>query len=226
VYWTFYLFTRQIALHFKYIYGIDISHYQGDEIDLITRSKNNDSIQFIICKATEGITYTDPDFKNNWNMISENGFIKGAYHFYISRDNPEDQAANFLNAIKDLKKTDITPIVDFEEGSIDTSQSISDIQNNLLRFLSIIETKTNRKPMIYTDDTTGNTYLTLPEFSNYPLWIANYTTLDAPNLPTVWEEKVWDFWQKSDDYDINNIENDFDIFNGNLKDLQTFIKEN
>ena len=210
----------------KYIYGIDISHYQGDEVDFMTRSRNNDSIQFIICKATQGITYTDPDFKNNWDMISENGFIKGAYHFYMSDDNPEDQATNFLNAIKDLKPTDITPIVDFEEGGIDASQSVSDIQNNLLHFLSIIETETNRKPMIYTDDNTGNTYLTLPEFANYPLWIANYTTSDSPDLPTVWTDKGWDFWQKSDDYNINTVENDFDVFNGNLKDLQTFIKEN
>ncbi|WP_452602263.1 GH25 family lysozyme [Pontimicrobium sp. MEBiC06410] len=210
----------------KYIYGIDISHYQGDEADLMTRSRNNDSIQFIICKATQGKAYIDPDFKTNWETISKNGFIKGAYHFYISTDDPEAQASNFLNTIKSLKKTNIPPIVDFEEGGIDTSQSIDSIQINLLRFLNIVETRTNRKPMIYTDDNVGNTYLSLPEFANYPLWIANYTNVSAPVLPEAWQNKGWNFWQKSDTYDINNIENDFDVFNGNLKDLKEFIKNN
>lgn len=210
----------------KYIYGIDISHYQGDEVDFMTRNKNKDSIQFIICKATQGITYTDPDFKNNWNIISENGFIKGAYHFYMSRDNPEDQANHFLNAIKNLKRTNLPPIVDFEGGGIDTSQTVSDIQKNLLQFLNIIETSTNRKPMIYTNDDTGNTYLTLSEFSNYPLWIANYTTSNTPELPIIWKDNNWDFWQKSDTYNINSTTNDFDVFNGDLRDLQIFIKKN
>ena len=64
------------------IYGIDISMYQGKEVGEI--HKKNDSLGFIICKATEGITYTDPDFSYNWKNIKEKSFIRGAYHFYRS----------------------------------------------------------------------------------------------------------------------------------------------
>lgn len=206
----------------KYIYGIDISKYQGDEVDLM--SKNKDSLKFIICKATEGITYTDPDFDNNWKVISENGYVKGAYHFYRCNDDAQSQADNFLNAIASIKSTDIPPIVDFEEGSIDASLSTADIQTNLLTFLSIIEKQTNRKPMIYTDINTGNAYLDSSEFSNYPLWVANYTDAVQPDLPKAWKDKGWDFWQQSDDYTIDVTTNDFDIFNGNLNDLRVFIK--
>ncbi len=206
----------------KHIYGIDISQYQGDEVDLMSRKK--DSLKFIICKATEGITYTDPNFDNNWKMISENGYIRGAYHFYRSNDDAQSQADNYLNAIASIKKTDIPPIVDFEEGSIVDSQSTADIQTNLLKFLNIIEKQTNRTPMIYTDINTGNKYLDSSDFSNYPLWIANYTDAKQPDLPNAWKDKGWYFWQQSDDYNINSTINDFDIFNGNLIDLKAFIK--
>lgn len=206
----------------KSVYGIDISKYQGDEVD--SMSKNKDSLKFIICKATEGITYTDPDFNNNWKMISEKGYLKGAYHFYRSNDDAKPQADNFLNAIANIKNTDIPPIVDFEEGSIDSSQSKTDIKTTLLDFLGIIEKQTGRKPIIYTNMNTSNTYLDSSDFSNYPLWVANYTDEVKPDLPNAWKDKGWSFWQKSDNYTVNGTTNDFDIFNGNLNDLRVFIE--
>ena len=133
----------------KYLYGIDISHYQGDEADYLERKK--DSLTFIICKATEGITYTDPDFYTNWKTITEHGFIKGAYHFYITNDDVNAQADNFLKAIATLTNKNLPPVIDFESGGIDTSQSVENIQTSLLNFLNIIETKTKRKPIIYVD---------------------------------------------------------------------------
>jgi len=205
-------------------YGLDISKYQGDEITLL--DKKTDSISFVICKATEGITYTDPKFSENWNMILKKGFIRGAYHFYRSNDNPKDQAVNYLNAITELQNTDFPPIVDFEEGGIVNSESVEQIQETLLLFLKQIETKLNRKPIIYTDYKTGNKYLNNPKFSDYPLWIANYTNANQPNQPNAWKGKKWFLWQKSANYKIKNIINDFDIFNGNITELQDFIKNN
>lgn len=206
----------------KFCYGIDISDIQGNEIDFI--NKNKDSLSFIICKATEGITYTDPDFNKNWKMISEKGFIKGAYHFYRSKDDPEDQAKNYLRAIANLDKTDLPPIVDFESSGIDQSQSIELIQSNLLFFLGYIQKASRRKPMIYTNNYVGDKYLNNDKFSNYTLWIADYDQKTTPVLPHIWRDQPWQFWQKSDSYTIDNKKNDFDIFNGNQNQLSTFIK--
>jgi lysozyme len=203
-------------------YGIDISRYQGDEIDFL--SKKKDTLQFIICKATGGITYTDPDFVYNWKMISEKGFIKGAYHFYYCNDAPEKQADNYLNAVGNLATTDFAPIVDFEEGGLDKTQSVETIQKNLLTFLEYVQSKTGRKPIIYTDINTGNGYLNNPVFSKYPLWIANYIQADAPHLPSAWKGSEWKMWQKGDSYTLNSIANDLDVFNGNLEQLKAFIK--
>jgi lysozyme len=204
------------------IYGIDISHHQNNEIDVVI--KNSDSLDFIICKATEGMTYIDPKFTRNWRMIKDHGFIRGAYHFYITKDDPITQAKFFLKTIDNIDSMDIPPIVDFEEGGINESQSVEKVQSALLLFLNHIETQSNRKPIIYTDLNVGNRYLNHSNFSDYNLWIANYSQAKKPNLPKAWAQKGWTIWQKSETYKINNKKNDFDIFNGNQIEFKEFIK--
>lgn len=205
------------------VYGIDISKYQGKEIQTLT--KKQDSISFIICKATEGITYTDPKFSYNWTKIKQKSFLRGAYHFYRSNDNPIQQANNFLSAISStIKKTDIPPIIDFEMGGIDHSKSIQEIQFSLKSLILQIEKKLNCTPIIYTSVNTGNIYLNNPYFANYPLWIANYDDKNSPNLPKTWKEKGWTLWQKTDSYNIENSKNDLDRFNGSIKLFKQFIE--
>ena len=216
--------TKKNIYNSPFVYGIDISKYQGDEIDFMT--KKADSLHFVICKATEGITYTDPDFIHNWSMIAENKFIRGAYHFYRCNDDPIAQAKNYLNTIANLQNTDFPPIIDFEEGGIDKSQSVEQIQATLLVFINEIEKKLKRKPVIYTDVNTGNEYLNKLAFSKYPLWIANYNNKKQPELPTIWKNSKWILWQKSASYKIGSTSNDFDVFNGDLATLKEFIKTN
>lgn len=205
-------------------YGVDISKFQGDEVDYLNEKK--DSLHFIICKATEGVTYTDPEFQHNWQDIPAKGFIRGAYHFFRSNDDPVAQAKFFTQTISDLKATDVPPIVDFEKGGIKASQSAESVANNLLVMLKTVEQETNRKPIIYVNIGDGDKYLTDSAFAEYPLWVANYTRRDHPNLPSVWKEKGWNIWQKSESYKVGSNTNDFDIFNGTVADLKEFIQRN
>ena len=205
------------------VYGIDISHHQNKQIESITKQK--EGIGFIICKATEGVTYIDPEFSHNWKISKNKSFIRGAYHFYRCEDDPIEQAAHFLKTISDIKSTDIPPILDFEEGGIDKSQSIGEVQSALKKFLLEIEKKSKVKPIIYTDVNTGNTYLNDSFFADYPLWIANYNGKETPDLPNTWISKGWVFWQKTDKYIVDGKTDDFDKFNGNLVELKEFIKQ-
>ncbi len=182
-----------------------------------------DTLSFIICKATGGITYVDPMFTSNWKNISDNGFIKGTYHFYYCHDDPIDQAKNYLNTVGTISSTDLPPIVDFEETSIDQSMSVEEIQSDLIQYLDYIKQETGRNPMIYTDPNTGNHYLDNPKFAEYTLWEADYIKADQPNLPSAWKGTKWMFWQQSDHYEINNTTNDFDLFNGSVEELKKFI---
>jgi lysozyme len=199
------------------VYGIDISKYQGNEINQL--NKQTDPLTFIICKATEGVTYTDPDFSTNWSTIQSKGYVRGAYHFYHCDDSPEQQVEHYLTVIGKLLATDFPPIVDFEELSIDQGINKATIQPNLLQFLTLLEQKTGRKPLLYTDNDTANTYLTDTAFANYNLWIADYNS--TITLPTVWKSKTWTLWQKSENYNLEGNTNDYDVFNG---DNEAFIK--
>lgn len=202
--------------------GIDFSHFQNNEIDSI--NKDESGLSFIIFKATEGVTYLDPKFYQNWKTAQKKSFIKGAYHFYICEDDPVAQAQHYLNSISDIQSTDIPPIVDFEEEGIGKIQSIEEIQSSLKKFLIEIEKKLNRKPIIYTDINTGNNYLNDYFFADYPLWIASYNRKKSPDLPKAWENEKWFFWQKSDSYTLDSELDDFDKFNGSFLELKEFIK--
>jgi lysozyme len=203
------------------ISGIDISHFQDDEIDYL--NKKGSQLDFVICKATEGLTYTDPDFTANWKTIQQQGFVRGAYHFYHCADDPTQQANYFLSTVGTFLETDLPPIVDFEENSIDKNCSKATIQKNLLQFLTILEQKTGKKPILYTDTNIGNSEISDPAFSNYYLWIADYNPVTSPTVPSVWKTKSWTLWQKTQNYSLDSYTNDFDVFNGTSEDFANLV---
>ncbi len=198
-------------------YGIDISHYQGDVLKLMA---SNDSLHFVFAKATEGTSYIDPDFKNNWREIKERGLIRGAYHFYRFEDDPIQQAQHFFNQIKDIEDSDIAPVVDVEVGSLksNTLTNISQLNTDLLRFLYELEIQTGQKPIIYTNTAFANKYLKNSELAEYRLWLAEYTN-HQPRIPDLWKQGGYFIWQKSQNYNDVSAITDFDLFNGRLDEL-------
>ena len=209
----------------KPAYGIDISKCQGSIVDVLNRK--TDSLDFIICKATEGITGIDSLFSLNRNMISAKGFICGCYHFYHCEDSITEQADNYINTAGPFVKTDLPPIVDFEETSISGNCSKVSIQSGLLNFLSVLQQRIGRRPIIYTDNNTADIYLNDSLFSDYALWIANPSEAKSPVMPSVWKSKGWTIWQKSWKYAAAMKDtSDFDVFNGDRKALNNFIQNN
>jgi lysozyme len=215
--------TQKTTTNTTPAFGIDISQYQGDEVEALTQYEDN--IQFIFCKATEGVTYVDPKFTSNWTAIKEKGFIRGAYHFYRSADDPTQQAEFFIQTLGELASMDIPPVVDFEKGGIDKSQAVEDVQESILTMLQVLEEKIQITPILYTDNYTANEYLNNETFGKYPLWIADYESKETPVVPSAWEGKGYTFWQKSDNYQIKNFTDDADVFNGDVNALKEFIKK-
>lgn len=216
--------TDGTGINNEYVYGIDISKYQGDEIDFLNKKK--DSLNFIICRATEGMKGTDPDFRNNWNAIAEKKFIRGAYHFYYCFDDPIKQAHHFLSVADSILPGDLAPIIDFEEESIDKKQSPAEVQADLILCMKEIEKITGRKVILYTNLNTSTHYLYDSFFSSRALWIADYKSSVTPRMPPLWKNKKWILWQKSHTYKVDANIDDFDMFNGNINDLKNFIKMN
>jgi len=196
-------------------YGIDVSHYQGNVVDLMS---SRDSLHFIICKATEGSSYVDPDFHSNWKVIKSKGFIRGAYHFYKFDTDPVTQANHFAKQISDIDFSDIAPVVDVEEGSLSSSIDAQKMHTDLQTFLTTIEASLKRKPIIYSNTSFANQYLTNSTFGEYRLWLADYTK-GNPDVPNAWKESGYLIWQKSSNYHERSVTTDFDLYHGKLNEL-------
>ncbi len=160
--------------HFLTHRGIDISHYQGHFLKEAGKLKG---ITFIIAKATQGITYVDPDFHNNYAAIRDRGLIRGAYHFYVTSDNPAEQAQHFIKVVKDYwDDKDMAPIVDVEPAGFVAGTTTEQFQQDLMEFLQALEQAFGKKPIIYVDFAFANQYLNKQDFAQYPLWLASYTS--------------------------------------------------
>lgn len=207
---------EEINNHGNHQIGIDISHYQGNLMDEI---KGHDHLDFIICKATQGIAYIDEDFEENWRIIREKGFIRGAYHFFVVSEDPEDQAHHFYDTIPDLDIGDMAPIVDVEELSLSQDTSPRSLQDLLKEFLMVTEDKFGRKPMIYSNYSFAQEYLKDDWLADYPLWIADYNGKSSPAIPNTWENTGYKIWQKNSSYHIDSMDTDFDVFIGHKTDL-------
>lgn len=71
--------------------GVDVSEYQGQ---IGWDTLQHEGISFAFIKATEGSSYTDPYFNDNWSNARESGVLTGAYHFFSFDSKAETQADN------------------------------------------------------------------------------------------------------------------------------------
>ncbi|MDN3671111.1 glycoside hydrolase family 25 protein [Echinicola jeungdonensis] len=197
------------------ILGIDVSHFQGT-IDWQKIKAAN--IDFAYDKASQGQGYQDPEYSHNRQGAKNVGLIHGAYHFYVAGENPEKQASNYLEAAE-YTPGDMPPVLDLEPGGMKNTVDKKSFQQNVLKWLTLVEEKLKVKPIIYTDPQFGNEYLDLPEFSKYPLWIAEYGVKN-PKTPIAWKKNGWLIWQRTDkgkiqgaignvDHDLYNPEKNF-----------------
>jgi lysozyme len=180
--------------------GIDVSHYSGT----IDWQKVRDAgYDFAYVKATEGIDAPDPSFAGHWQELLRVGLSRGAYHFYVTEDDPEAQARFFLSVV-DLGPDDLPPVVDIEELGHETPPGLAD---RLRTFLEIVERETGVKPIIYTEPNFWNANLGAG-FADYPLWLAEYGVSD-PHAPHDWE--AWTMWQWEGQATLDGVEKDVDI---------------
>ena len=184
------------------VYGIDISHHQGviDWEELKQGDPDNPEISFVYMKATEGSDYTDSRFKKNWHRSKEEGFTRGAYHYFSTTSKGEAQADMFMSLV-DLKTGDLPPMVDVEEEP----KNAKTFREELKKCLNRLEKHYGVKPIIYTNKYFKEKYLDKSLLEKYPIWIAQYHTLQ----PGISEE--WVFWQCSERGKIPGIKRRVDI---------------
>lgn len=168
--------------------GIDVSKYQG-RIDWEAIA-NNENIKFVYIKATEGATYTDPNFERNIAEARKHGVKVGCYHFLRSSSTIDDQFENIKQHIRREEQT-FVPMIDVEtKGKWNNEQLVDSLHALAVKIYEYYHCA----PIIYTYVNFYNRYLA-GRFTNYPLFIARYTD-DEPVLSDGTPYVIWQFSER------------------------------
>lgn len=198
------------------VHGIDISHYQGDiQWKMLEQTRQGQfPIEFIFMKATEGGDYADDRFKANFDSARAHGFLRGAYHFYNPKTDPNRQADFFIRSVK-LEPGDLPPVLDIEKKNRDVKK----LQADLKIWLKKVEKHYGVKPIIYASYKFKTRYLNDSVFNTYPYWIAHYY------VDSVQYQGRWEFWQHTDVGTLPGIDEnvDLNVFNGRSADLKKLL---
>ena len=196
--------------------GFDVSEYQGEiNWEQTYHIEEAFELSYVFIRATAGENRIDSRFEENWKGAKARQLIRGAYHYYRPNENSIEQATNFINNVT-LQKGDLPPVLDIEK--LPKTQSIVRLKVGLRNWLSAVEKHYGVKPIIYSGESYYKDFLK-EEFSEYPLWIANYN---------FWRndlESDWQFWQFTEKAKIEGIDAmvDLNIFNGDKNDLLKIV---
>ncbi|WP_372586466.1 glycoside hydrolase family 25 protein [Priestia megaterium] len=199
--------------------GVDVSSYQG-EINWNVLSKQD--IQFAFIKATEGSSFQDPLFKQNWEQANRKSMRIGAYHFFSYDSKGETQAANFIKAVS-LRNNDLPPVIDVEFYG-DKKQNLPSqkhVYKELSSMIKRLESHYDKRVILYTTPKAYDLYIK----NRYPgcdIWIR-----DVVKKPTLEEQKEWTFWQYTDKGRLSGYKGketfiDLNVFNGNKAEFERY----
>ena len=163
--------------------GIDISgHQQGIDLAAVP-------CDFVIIKATQGISFVSPDFKRQIAQALSLNKLVGVYHYATAAD-INQQAEHFLNTILPyLGKVIIA--LDWEK---DDNKKFGDYKF-CEDLLETIKDKTGKIPFLYMSKSVAREHK-WERGRYYPFWCAQYKML-APTtyVDNPWtDDKGWGAW--------------------------------
>lgn len=151
------------------VYGIDISEWQGPNVDFY--AVRNAGYSFVIIRAGYGGCYVDPYFEHNYNKAKAAGMNVGIYWYsYATQGSHGTLEANcVLNAIAG-KQFEYPIYYDIEEGSIFSLGITNDIAYN---FCTTMEN--NRYFCgLYASTSYLENYFNSWSRTKYSIWVAQY----------------------------------------------------
>lgn len=154
--------------------GLDL--FAGNGPVPLLKARDEDHVQFVILKATEGRTFPDPIlnkatydwFDAKWAEASAVGLLPGAYHFARPGNNTAAaEAAHFLNRIGNRRGLLALDLEDQKDG-----KSLWQRASWALAWLESVYAATGIKPLLYS----YHSWVNDPAFAGirtagYPLWV-------------------------------------------------------
>lgn len=193
---------------------IDISHHQG-EIDF---KKVKKTIDCVIMKATQGLSFIDHKFQENRTKARAEGILVGVYHFADGNDAIKE-ATHFLKTVGKMLPGEFL-VLDYEIHLSNPDLWCS-------TFLNFVFKETGLKPLIYINSSTANGFSWSKTIKGgYGLWIANYGANDGKmgKVPTIGKFPMYVLWQYTSRATINGITGFVDMNDTylTLQDLKSY----
>lgn len=194
-----------------YLNGIDVSHWQGNINWPAVRVAGT---TFAICKATDGLTFTDAKLMQNIAGMKANGIIPGVYHFARPGSDALAQANRFLRMAKLANGGSFSGllqlVLDLEATD---GRTPAQVWAWTQTFCARVQQVSGRPCIIYTGfyfwrDQLGNPSSNL----NCPLWLAAYVPESqvASLIPQAWSGVGWAFWQYTSTGSVNGVSGNVD----------------
>jgi lysozyme len=207
------------------VIGTDI--YHGDETkETAFYDELEKNYWFCFAKSSQGTTRVDPRFEEHTTNFKQRTILRGGYHFFrLLNTDVQGEIDNFLNATKAAgivwsEKGVLPPVLDIEPIGTEFDHPVKgkiiadrvNIAARAKKWLTTVEAKTGKTPIIYTTRLIWDEFLKSPKgFERYPLWVADYGGLAAPRLPSTWANyMMWQFSEKGkigggDGFDLNKL---------------------
>jgi lysozyme len=175
----------------KMINGIDISHHNQFNWDLIRSLTLLKNLYFAFAKASEGTNNPDNEYAVHRRGSASAGLLHSPYHFFLPTEDPALQIQLFKRQVGSLKAGDLPPVIDIEWTKIERGGRIRrpelwdqvpraqridvtlSVLNEVVRQLGV-------NPMIYTHPVFWRDYITAnnppaayAQFAEYPLWLVD-----------------------------------------------------
>lgn len=178
----------------------------------------------VICKASEGDYFADPNFAVNWKGVKERQIRRGAYHYFNPSINPVRQFDKYYKAVEaagGFQPSDLAPALDVEGLEAASTAVRRGAAAGIKEWLELAHSWTGKWPVLYTSkyqwDFVRSGHDDISAWcSQYPLWVAWYPyepdKSKAPPrsaIPTGWDK--WAIWQYARNGQINGINTDVDL---------------
>jgi lysozyme len=203
-----------------YAEGIDVSSNNGK----FNWPSWNGHIEFAMMKATEGLTFIDPQFVTNWYQSKQIQVHRFAYHFGHPDEDPSLQAQHFTTAVKTAGwEPGDGFVLDLEQNPYEGTGEQPDwgmTAHQIAFWAWTFCTEVDRimpqphHTLVYCDPNVAALGWTAM-VGGHELWVADYG-VPEPRVPMgPWKD--WTFWQQTGSH------LDLDVFRGTPAQLESFV---
>ncbi|TWF54399.1 lysozyme [Neorhizobium alkalisoli] len=203
------------------VHGIDLSKWNGSDIDWPTLKKSG--VSFVFVKATEGKDRIDPTFEANWRNAAAVGIPFAPYHFYYFCSSPDEQADWFISNVPKASMK-LPPVLDVEWNHASKTCKLKPdavtVRANMKRFMDRIEAYYGKRPIIYTSVDFHRDNL-VGAFNDYPFWVRSV----AAHPGKIYSERRWVFWQYTATGVVPGLkgETDINVFAGTQRSWNQYL---